>query len=400
MSGGRFAHGHAGWVSTTGEEAVYCDDDAGVYVVADGVGPPKAREAAARLFCDTVKRHRELLRGALSGAPGDKQGRERALKLIQWVFDRAADRIYSLAQRRAGYGGMATTAVLLAVGPAGAAVGHVGDTRAYLLREDALDRLTEDHSLADDMLQRGMIADHEREDFPARSVLSRAVGHSPRVTVDTLWLDVSEGDAVPLCSYGLYRSFSDLQLRDLLKGGIDRIIRAAIRRGGEEEATAIVVRVGAGGAGERAVDTASKLRVVRKLQLFRFLSDQELVRLLKIVYERTLEPGEVLIREGEPGDAIFIVYSGALDVSKASHHLTVIERGGHLGEIAFMDGQARSATVTATRRTTILTFSRDDFRELAKTEPLVTSKVLWSFMLNLGGRIRELTLQYARASRD
>lgn len=398
MSGGRFSHGLAGWVSSVGEECVYCDDDAGVYAVADGVGPPKARETAARLFCETVRRYREQLRGALAGAPGDRAARERSLKLVTWVFDKAAERIYTLAQRRAGCGGMATTGVLLAVGPAGAVLGHVGDTRAYLLRSDGLSRLTEDHTLVADMRAAGMINEDEDDDFPARSVLSRTVGHTPHATVDTIWLDVSRGDSVPLCTYGLYRSFSDLQLRDLLRGGIERAIRSAISRGGDHEPTAILVRVGDVDPQDRAVDTANKLALVRRLAMFRFLSDQELIRLLKIVYERTVDPGEVLIREGEPGDAVFILFSGRLDVSKAGHHLTSIEPGGHLGELAFMDGQARSATVTAVSRSTVLTFTRDDFRELARTEPVATSKVLWAFSLNLGQRLRDLTVQYARVS--
>ena len=386
-------HGSQGWVGAGLEECVYCDDEAGLYAVADGIGAPRQRRAAARIFCESIRPFRDQFQEILSGPPNDPETRAKAMALMERAFDRAAGAIYRVAERKAGYAGMATTAVVLAVGPAGAVLGHVGDARAYLLRAGDVRRLTEDHNLIAKMAAEGLLGKGREVD--PRSVLSRAVGHMPSVTVETLWLEVNEGDEVPLCSYGLYRSFTDGQLRDLLRGGMERAMRAAMTRPKEEaEVTGVLVRVA---ATDDTTDTTSKAELISRMDLFRHLGDQELLRVLKIVYERRLNAGDVLCNEGDGGDAIWIVFEGELSVVQGGTLLTTIGPGGHLGELAFMDGQARSATVAATKPTLVLTFKRDDFRPLIQRDPVLAAKVMWSFALNMGARIRDLTVRYADA---
>ena len=120
----------AGWVASGSDDNVYCDDESGLYAVADGVGSGIAGSAAARLFCETIRAYRGHFQDALRSQSNDRQARAQALAIMQQAFNRAAERIYRLAQRRPGYGGMATTGLVLAVGRAGAVLGHVGDSRA------------------------------------------------------------------------------------------------------------------------------------------------------------------------------------------------------------------------------------------------------------------------------
>ncbi len=383
-----------GWVSARDDECVYCNDEAGVYALADGLGPGKSGHTAARLFCEEVRRHRELLKTALDGDANDPDVRSKALALVERMFDRASENIFKLGQRRAGCRGMAATAAVLCVGRAGAVIGHVGDTRAYLVTGGGIRRLTEDHTLVGEMRAQGLLREDD-EDFSPRNVLSRTVGHTPTVRADTLWLDVSPGDELPLCSYGMYRSFSDVQLRDLLRGGMERALRSTTATG-DDGATGVLVRVADGeNDSDAALHTESKVQCIREMALFKHLSDQELVRMLKIVFERRLSAGEQLCAEGDAGDAIWVLYSGALDVSKGPVHLTRVEPGGYLGELAFMDGLPRSATVTAVEKSTILSIRRPDFRALIQRDPFLSAKVMWSFMLNMGDRLRGLTVQYA-----
>jgi CRP-like cAMP-binding protein len=131
--------------------------------------------------------------------------------------------------------------------------------------------------------------------------------------------------------------------------------------------------------------------------LFRYLSYQELLRILKIVYEEHYERGKPIFKEGELGDALYLVFAGSVDIRKGSYHLTTIGPGGHFGELAFMDGNPRSATVVATEPTTVLTVRRDEFRDLTRTDPEIASKLLWCFVLNLSGRLRDLSSDYVRA---
>ena len=387
------ARGEPGWLVQRREECVYCDDELGIFAVADGVGEGRAAWTAARLFCEEVRRHRKLLHEAVNAQGPTRDVRSTALALVERLFNRSAERIFGVGQRTKGLGGMATTGVVLVIGPNGAVVGNVGDTRAYLLKSGQLRRLTEDHTLDEQLRERGLL--QPDDELSPRSILSRTIGHTPTVRADTLWLDVSEGDHVPLCTYGMYRSFSDAQLAVLLKGGMERTLRAAARHNGQEEVSGVLVRVLPPGDSPDSLDTTEKVECIRRMPLFAHLGEQELVRILKIVFERQFAAGERLCEEGDVGDSIFVVYSGRLDVSKGRVHLTTVETGGYLGELAFMDGLPRSATVTALEPTRILTFHRDDFRALIQRDPFLSAKVMWSFTLNMGGRLRNLTRQYA-----
>ena len=113
--------------------------------------------------------------------------------------------------------------------------------------------------------------------------------------------------------------------------------------------------------------------------------------MLRVVYERRLREGEVLCGEGQIGDSMYIVYEGSVEISKMGRHLVTLGPGRHLGEIAFIAGGPRSATATATKPTTVLTFGREDFAQLGREEPQISAKVLWSCALNLSDRIRDLS---------
>ncbi len=372
-----------GQVLAGDDDSVFCDDVAGVYALAEGIGPEGGRRAAARVFCEVAAVYRRALSEPLERSGNDADARRAAVVAVQRVFDRAAEQIYRLAQRRAGYGGMAATAALLVVGKGGAVLGHIGDTRAWLLTDDCVQRLTQDHTV--DMQSAGLLR-RDDQAFTPRAVLNRAIGHAPSARADILWLDVEPGDSVPLCTAGMHRWVDDAALA--------RLVRAGARRTGQ--GAGLLVEVG-GADGPDTITTAGKIDLIRGMALFRYLSDPELVRLLRIVFEVRLDAGEPLCHQGAPGDAVWVLYSGRLEVSTDGHHLTFVEPGGHLGELAFMDGKPRSATVVAVAPSIALAINRDDFRTLIQHDPVLTAKVMWSFALNLGNRLRGLTIQVSDA---
>ncbi|MFT7625851.1 MAG: hypothetical protein ACI9WU_005042, partial [Myxococcota bacterium] len=225
----------------------------------------------------------------------------------------------------------------------------------------------------------------------------RAVGQLPTVRVDTAWLDIASGDSVLLCSDGLYSSTEhDMHVR-LADGGLDQVIGEANKRDGSDNITGVLVSVNRGDDSVDVVNTQSKLACIQNLVLFRYLNEQEMVRVLKIVYDEHFERGQPVFRESEPGDKLYMVFAGSVDVRKGDHHLTTVGTGGHFGELAFMDGHPRSATVVATSPTTLLSIKRDDFRSLTRKEPVIASKLLWCFVLNMAGRLRDLSSSYVRA---
>ncbi len=395
-----FAGTDVGKTRYVNEDAFYRDDDAGLYAVADGVGGSRAGERASAMFCEVLEEFSAPVKAALHRDGSDPDRRQELLGLVERIFQVASDRIYRKAERDPSCRGMATTGVVLAIGPAGAVLGHVGDSRAYLMRHNSTQRMTVDHTLAQEMLNQGLIKQSELETFPHRNVLARAVGQLPTVRVDTAWLDVGDGDTVFLCSDGLYNN-CDHDLRELLeKGGTKGAIDAANARGGEDNITCVMVQIESEHAADdpdENLDTQSKLMCIQNLFLFRYLNEQELVRVLKIVYDQHYKSGAVVFKEGDPGDAMYLVFSGGVEVMKGDHHLTTISTGGHFGELAFMDGHPRSATVSAMEPTTLLTIKRNDFRALTRTDPVIASKLLWCFVLNMAGRLRDLSSSYVKA---
>ncbi len=387
------------------EDCYFADDEAGLYAVADGVGGSNAGEIASRLFCDVLSEHRETFRVLLSGPDQDGSARREVLALMDNVFQRASERIYHLAQRHPEYRGMATTGVVLAVGDRGAVLGHVGDSRAYLFRPGDTRRLTVDHTLAQEMVSQGLLRADEVDAFTHTGVLARAVGPLPTVRVDTAWLDVAPGDRILLCTDGLYRYFDDADLGGVVSKGLPAAVDAANAAGGADNITAVEVSFQSETESRRrevGIHTQSKVSAIQNLFLFKYLSYQELVQVLKIVFERHFAPGEIVCREGERGESMYIVFTGSVDVYKDGDGpgngvlLTTVAPGGHFGEVAFMDGQARSATVVAREPSTLLVIERSDFHSLTRTDPTIACKLLWCFVLNLSDRIRDLTLALAK----
>jgi len=207
-----------------------------LFGVADGMGGAQAGELASSLAA-----------AAMRETNSNGSGEERVAELIQEANRRVHDR----ASTDASASGMGTTMTVALVEPDGRVVfGHVGDSRAYLLRDDRLEQLTDDHSLVAELVRRGELSPAEAEVHPQRSVITRALGTDPDVDIDTFDVTPQPGDVFLICSDGL-SSYVDgdeiervmLQNRDDLDAGAKALIQAANRGGGDDNITAILFRV-------------------------------------------------------------------------------------------------------------------------------------------------------------
>jgi PPM family protein phosphatase len=220
------------------EDAFVCEPP--LFAVADGMGGAQAGEVASGLAA-----------AALREGGGDGGGERRVAQLIQEANRRVHDR----ATTDAAATGMGTTVTAALVERDGrVAFGHVGDSRAYLLRDGRLDQLTDDHSLVAELVRRGELSPAEAEVHPQRSVITRALGTDPDVDVDTFSVEARPGDVFLICSDGL-SSYVDggeierivFEFRSDLQTGARSLIDAANRGGGEDNITAVLFAVGANG---------------------------------------------------------------------------------------------------------------------------------------------------------
>jgi cell division protein FtsW (lipid II flippase)/serine/threonine protein phosphatase PrpC len=219
-----------------------------LFMVADGMGGALAGELASRM-CAEAFAELDLI---------EHQGEE-ALRSTIGVANR---RIWERSRTDVEASGMGTTVTAALVGENGAvSFAHVGDSRAYLLRDGALQRLSEDHSLVHELMRAGELSEIEAEQHPQRSVITRALGTDEDVQIDTFSLDAQPDDVLLLCTDGLNTMVSEQDIAAVLASPTTvadiarRLVRAALKAGGEDNVTAVVVRFGAvapAGADEEA----------------------------------------------------------------------------------------------------------------------------------------------------
>ena len=241
-----------GYGTDTGKKRRRNEDDYVVepplFAIADGMGGAQAGELASSLAAGAIRED--------EGAEGS--GERRVTELIQ----EANRRVYQRSSQDAAASGMGTTMTVALVSNGNVVFGHVGDSRAYLIRNGKLEQLTEDHSLVAELVRSGKLSPEEAETHPQRSVITRALGTDPDVDVDTFSIETVPGDLFMLCSDGLTSMVEDdviLQTveknRDNLQAAAKALIRAANKGGGEDNITVVFFEIG-DDAGEPLEETA------------------------------------------------------------------------------------------------------------------------------------------------
>ncbi len=376
----------------------------GLFVVADGVGGNKHGEVASRLFVEGVE---QRIRAAADSfaryrIESDREMRDDLLHMLEQIVDQTGLAIYRATQDNPDLEGMATTGVVIVMVEQGVFIAHAGDSRAYLLRGDQTYQLTEDHTLANRFLKDGLINQEDLTHFPFTNVLTRSFGGSPHVDIDTLFVQTEPGDRFVLCSDGLHNYVEGEELLPFSKGCgdgrelVEVLIKEANERGGEDNITVAVVEVTdqqEAAANPDRVDLETRLRFLQKLFLFQTFTEQELLRVMRIIYTERHARGAVIIQEGAPGNELYVVVDGSVDVTLEGEYLTTIGAGGHFGELALLDNHPRSASILARTDVTLLTIVRDDFNRLVREEHALAVKLLWCFLQNVAGRMRELSVE-------
>jgi len=228
-----------GYGTDTGKKRRRNEDDYVVepplFAIADGMGGAQAGELASSLAAGAIRED--------EGAEGS--GERRVTELIQ----EANRRVYQRSSQDAAASGMGTTMTVALVSNGNVVFGHVGDSRAYLIRNGELSRITNDHSWVFEQVQAGMLTEAEAEKHPLRNVITRALGGALSVSPDASEIELRKGDVYLLCSDGLTGMVPEEDIlrvvtknSDDLEKGCQELIDTANERGGLDNITAILVR--------------------------------------------------------------------------------------------------------------------------------------------------------------
>ena len=206
-----------------------------LFVVADGMGGAQAGEVASHIAVEAFEH----------GLPDSGSPEERLAQRVR----EANQRIHERSLTEEGREGMGTTITAVWLQDSEASIAHVGDSRAYLFRDGELRRLTQDHTLVDELVRRGKLTEQQAAEHPQRSIITRALGPEPDVDVDTLTYPVRAGDVLLLCSDGLTAMISEERIAEILAsaGSLDQagnqLIKEANEAGGRDNITVVACRL-------------------------------------------------------------------------------------------------------------------------------------------------------------
>ena len=231
------------------EDSFLVNEDLGLFVVCDGMGGHAGGETASRLAVQTIEK--ELISAKLrTDDPFSSQvalAESPLAGALREAVEGACSAVFRTSRANPELAGMGTTCISLLVHGDHAIVGHVGDSRAYLVRGDLIQQISEDHSLVNEQIKAGMITPEEAKHSRYKNIITRSVGFEEEVQVDVMGLVTEPGDTFLLCSDGLANMLEDREMLELVRGEKleelpKKLIALANERGGDDNITVIVVQ--------------------------------------------------------------------------------------------------------------------------------------------------------------
>lgn len=355
-----FGQTDIGTTRESNEDAYLIDDQLGLYAVCDGVGGHAAGEVAARKTIDMlqgiIRENSGFLRGLRRDATADSQ----IVRFVETIVYDVCAAVWDMALTNARYAGMGTTLTLMLNLGGRAVMGHVGDSRLYLLRDEQVHQLSDDHTCANDLVRAGAMTPEQASRHRLRHALTRSIGVQQAVQVDTLVFDLLPGDLYLLCSDGVTDPLDGPQeLADAMEGMEpsavpDRLIDFAKAKGSTDNVTVVVIEVGAGRAPrpedeDRRRATEQGIDRLGQMPLFAGLPLRDLLRLLNTAEVAVYETGEILMCQGVPCTHYRLVVDGEVRLSTQDGRSKTIGGGETFGVVSLLDCHPAHATAEVSK---------------------------------------------------
>ncbi len=234
-----------GCVRANNEDHFGYDVERGVFVVCDGMGGQAAGEVASRAAVEAVL---DFIRQDPPPPDGGPPAFSPGGKLAEAVRS-ANERVWKMSAQNPTFAGMGSTIVALLLNGGSGSIAHVGDSRAYLIRDRDMRQLTEDHSLVMEQVRRGLISREQAEQSEIQNIITRALGSRPYVEVDVQELSPQAGDLLLLTSDGLTRRVRDQQILAAIQqsasldAACEALIQLARQAGGEDNITCVLIEI-------------------------------------------------------------------------------------------------------------------------------------------------------------
>lgn len=237
---------HPGRKRPNNEDHFSVDESRGIIVLADGMGGHRSGEVASEMATRLLMNKLRLLGNTEST---EKEQRTELLEGIRLAISETNQSIYQAASDNAEYKGMGTTVVAVLLSGPRIHIGHVGDSRLYCFRQDRLSKLTRDHSLVQDLFDRGLYTEEQARAASVSHILTRSVGLKAQVEIDALTAELQADDLLLVCSDGLTDMVPDWQIREILRDhanrpgtAVTKLIETANYHGGRDNISVILAQ--------------------------------------------------------------------------------------------------------------------------------------------------------------
>jgi serine/threonine protein phosphatase PrpC len=379
------------------EDSFFSDDDLGLYMVCDGIGGQAAGEVASRTAVEVISRMLSEARATWEQAADEQASLDALSMAMQQAIQSACLEIHEMARSRREYYGMGTTATVLVLHGSHGVMGHVGDSRLYLLRGDAIHQLSQDHTFVQELLRSGVLKPAQAENHPYSNVLTRSLGKDRSVHVDTLIIDVMSDDQFLLCSDGLTKHIEDEEelsqmIKDDTKGEeiVSELIRLANDRGGSDNITVVLARPQLDSNDDviasRVQAVKDRLAAIQSVPIFRDFSMEHLSRVLYLSTEATYKTDDMIIEQDSTSHGLAIVLEGHVLVMRDDTPLAQLGPGSHFGEMSCIYRRPAAASVWAdSQQCRCLWIPYDELEMLIQNKP----RLGLLLMRNLGEQLCE-----------
>ncbi len=234
-----------GRVRSINEDAFLVEPELNLFVVADGMGGHAAGDVASKLALKSLVRSYRAQLVALKKAAKQRT----ADHVLRRAINTANRKVFNQSNAKSHLNGMGTTIVGILLQDSTAFIFHVGDSRAYLIRQDEIELLTSDHSWVNMQVKQGKLNEEDARHHPLKNVITKALGIHKKVEPDIEMRSIKSGDIILLCSDGINNMLEDNEILGIIidSSGLDaaagRLIETANNRGGDDNSTVLLVKV-------------------------------------------------------------------------------------------------------------------------------------------------------------
>lgn len=367
------------------EDSYLVDEELGAYIVCDGMGGHAAGEVASSMACHAVIEHLRVHQQAIRNARRTPGGYYGLAHLLVEAVNYACHVVYGKASSDSSLAGMGTTLTMLLIVDDKAVMAHVGDSRLYLFRKGELHHLSLDHTLMNQLPD-----GDDTIDLSMKHILTRAVGYQPGVLVDTLLFDLQPDDRCLLCTDGLSNCFEDdaqvngFMLDSSPAGISNRLLQHALKHGGKDNITAVLVDVEGHEVSDDAAEAEAQLELLTEVPLFRKLSLARQLALTEIADMREFAAGQLVLRRDQRCEGLHLVVDGQLR-RRGTRRTDALSRGSIFGEASLVRQKKSPVEIVAESDCRVLVIARDDFEQLLIRRPKLGRRLLKRLVAHVAG---------------